>query len=102
MFLYLIKRSNGFHCPARQRQTARRTTIAIVTSLVVVLSHGCTMFKTNEKTETPPPSESNQLRPDDALAIHRRAIAIDLHADSIQRAVDEGLDLGQLLPDGHL
>lgn len=83
---------------------ARRTTITIFTSLVVVFSHGCTMFKTNEKIETPHPSKSNQLSqsPDDALAIHRRAIAIDLHADSIQRAVDEGLDLGQLLPDGHL
>lgn len=39
--------------------------------------------------------------PGDALTVHRRAIAMDLHADSIQRALDEGLDLGQRLPDGH-
>ncbi|MEO8436186.1 MAG: dipeptidase [Pyrinomonadaceae bacterium] len=37
----------------------------------------------------------------DPRTVHRRAIAIDLHADSIQRALDEGLDLGQRLPDGH-
>ena len=35
------------------------------------------------------------------MAIHRRAIVVDLHADSIQRTLDEGLDLGTRLPDGH-
>ena len=39
--------------------------------------------------------------PGHAPAVHRRVIAIDLHADSIQRALDEGLDLGRRLPDGH-
>lgn len=37
----------------------------------------------------------------DPQTVHRQAIAIDLHADSIQRALDEGLDLGRRLPDGH-
>lgn len=38
----------------------------------------------------------------DPMVIHQRAIAIDMHADTTQRLVDEGLDLAQRLPDGHL
>ena len=38
----------------------------------------------------------------DPLAIHRRAIVIDMHADTTQRLVDEKVDLEQRLSDGHL
>lgn len=38
----------------------------------------------------------------DPLAIHFRAIAIDMHADTIQRVLDEHVDLQQQLTDGHL
>ena len=38
----------------------------------------------------------------DPLAIHTRAIAIDMHADTAQRMIDEGLDINRKLPDGHL
>ena len=38
----------------------------------------------------------------DSLAIHRRAIIIDMHADTTQRLVDEQVDLQQRLSDGHL
>lgn len=38
----------------------------------------------------------------DPLAIHRRAIIIDMHADTTQRLVDEKVDLEQRLSDGHL
>ncbi|PYS45089.1 MAG: membrane dipeptidase [Acidobacteria bacterium] len=38
----------------------------------------------------------------DAISIHRRAIVIDMHADTTQRLVDESVDLSQRLPDGHL
>ncbi len=47
-----------------------------------------------------PQSASNPGR-DDALAIHQRAITIDMHADTAQRLVDEHVDLNQLLSDGH-
>ncbi|HEY0544985.1 MAG TPA: dipeptidase [Pyrinomonadaceae bacterium] len=46
-------------------------------------------------------SVSNKAN-DDALSIHRRAIAIDLHADTTQRLVDENVDLNTRLADGHL
>jgi len=44
------------------------------------------------------PTESNN----DPLAIHYRAIAIDMHADTVQRVLDENVDLQKQLSDGHL
>jgi membrane dipeptidase len=38
----------------------------------------------------------------DALSIHRRAIIVDMHADTTQRLVDENVDLQRQLSDGHL
>jgi membrane dipeptidase len=38
----------------------------------------------------------------DALSIHRRAIIVDMHADTTQRLVDEKVDLEKQLSDGHL
>lgn len=37
----------------------------------------------------------------DPISIHNRAIAIDMHADTAQRLLDEGVDLEQRLSDGH-
>ncbi len=36
-----------------------------------------------------------------ALEIHRRAIVVDTHSDLTSRLVDEGVDIGGRLPDGH-
>ena len=38
----------------------------------------------------------------DPRAIHRRAIVVDMHADTTQRLLDENVDLSQRLTDGHL
>jgi len=53
-----------------------------------------------EKSQTPPVTQSNS-QPNDPIAIHRRAIVIDMHADTAQCLVDEQVDLAQRLPDGH-
>ncbi len=37
----------------------------------------------------------------DPVLIHRRAIAVDMHADTTQRLLDEQVDLERQLPDGH-
>lgn len=37
----------------------------------------------------------------DPLSIHKRAIAVDMHADTVQRVLDEHVDLQQQLSDGH-
>ena len=35
------------------------------------------------------------------MSIHRRAIAIDMHVDTVQRVLDEDVDIQQQLSDGH-
>jgi membrane dipeptidase len=52
-----------------------------------------------EKGNSPAPSNSVT---NDPSVIHRNAIAIDMHADTAQRLVDEGVDLNRRLSDGHL
>jgi membrane dipeptidase len=53
-------------------------------------------------TSAPTPSATTENdNSNDPLAIHRRAIAIDMHADTTQRLLDENADLSQRLPDGH-
>src|SRR5712664_1222024 len=65
--------------------------------LLAIVSTNCRM---TEKTETPSPTQQVN-KANDAIAIHRRAIAIDMHADTPQRLLDENVDLAQRLPDGH-
>lgn len=66
--------------------------------LLLILSIDCRMSKTTE-TETTPKAQAGKL--DDPIAIHRRAIAIDMHADTPQRLLDEKVDLQERLADGH-
>ncbi|HEX8143736.1 MAG TPA: dipeptidase [Pyrinomonadaceae bacterium] len=77
----------------------------IVRALVVspllafsLLFSNCRMMEKSETT--PPPGSSNTAQ--DPLSIHRRAIAVDMHADTTQRLVDESLDIESRLGDGHL
>ena len=76
----------------------RSAFLATVILFSVLFTH-CRM---SQKTQVPPASEqkvkSNQESP---LSIHQRAIAIDMHADTTQRLVDEGLDIGKRAADGH-
>jgi len=52
---------------------------------------------TQEQSAPNTPANNNL----DPLAIHYRAIAIDMHADTAQRLLDEHVDLQQQLSDGH-
>jgi membrane dipeptidase len=54
-----------------------------------------------EQTKTSPVKSTTQTQANDPGSIHRRAIAIDMHADTPQRLLDEQVDLAQRLPDGH-
>jgi membrane dipeptidase len=58
--------------------------------------------ETNANTSTPAASSSSANNSNDPLAVHRRAISVDMHADTTQRLVDEKLDISRQLPDGHL
>jgi membrane dipeptidase len=46
-------------------------------------------------------NSKNTAAANDPMSIHRRAIVIDMHADTTQRLVDENVDLQQRLIDGH-
>jgi membrane dipeptidase len=77
----------------------RRCVLLPAAVLLLTLSTDCRM---TQKTETTPSSEKQDTdKQDDPISIHRRAIAIDMHADTTQRLVDEKVDLTQRLPDGH-
>jgi membrane dipeptidase len=54
-----------------------------------------------QRTENPPPEQRQNSKQQDPVSIHRRAIAVDMHADTTQRLVDEKVDLTKRLSDGH-
>lgn len=75
----------------------RYTTYVLMTlSLFVILTTGCRQPKMNQTNQNPSKSQSG-----DPSSIHFRAIAIDMHADTVQRVLDERIDLQHQLSDGH-
>lgn len=73
------------------------STILILLVLLFAFLTNCRM---TEKTATPSTTQSNHSS-DYATTIHRTAIAVDMHADTPQRLLDEKVDLFKRLPDGH-
>src|SRR5258706_11954772 len=86
---------------------ARRAAITLAFALVgvaLLIPGGCRNFREAKDAERKPMTNTSEttLTANDPLAIHRRAIIIDMHADTTQRLVDERVDLEQRLSDGHL
>lgn len=63
-----------------------------------MLPASCRMTNTTE-TESNPNSAIDATR--DPVTIHRRVIAVDMHADTPQRMLDEKVNLQERLADGH-
>jgi len=63
--------------------------------LLVIQLPGCGNTKNSMTNNSETPRVAG-----DPLSIHRRAIIIDMHADTAQRLVDENVDLQNRLPDG--
>ncbi|MGH9881112.1 MAG: dipeptidase, partial [Pyrinomonadaceae bacterium] len=62
----------------------------------------CRMTQTSETTIQPQQANTDsQTGQTDPIAIRRHAIAIDMHADTPQRMLDENVDISQRLADGH-
>ena len=76
-----------------------RYLVFVILILISVLHTNCRMTEKTEKSQIPATQADSKTN--DVTAIHRRAIAIDMHADTPQRLLDEGVDLAQRLPDGH-
>ena len=76
-----------------------RSLVLIVIILLLSISTNCRMTQKTETTVVADQNETTQTT--DPLVIHRRAIAIDMHADTTQRLLDEQLDISRRLTDGH-
>ena len=79
----------------RKNLTSR---ILITLFLLLTFPSGCRNNKMNDNTQNTSVAETSAT---DLLSIHKRAIAIDMHADTAQRLLDEHVDLQQELSDGH-
>ncbi|MDQ2921428.1 MAG: dipeptidase [Acidobacteriota bacterium] len=97
MILQVSKNVNPARFPVKHCNLSRYL-ILLGSILLSILTIDCRM---TEKTEKSPSTPQQSSKLDDAIAIHRRAIAIDMHADTTQRLVDEKVDLQQRLSDGH-
>jgi membrane dipeptidase len=86
---------NQWILPANRR---KNLTIRVVIALFLLLTlpSGCRKNMSENTQNT-----SVETLATDPLSIHQRAIAIDMHADTAQRLLDEDVDLQQELSDGH-
>ena len=70
----------------------------ILITLFLLLLFGCRHKNMNQNNQTTSMTENSATDP---MSIHQRAIAVDMHADTAQRLLDENVDLQQELHDGH-
>lgn len=108
MLQQLAKTTNPWRFPVQRRRPTRSRLAGgfiegpihyltlVLLILFVLLYTNCRM---TEKTNTP--TTATTQTSDDVNTIHRRAITIDMHADTPQRLLDEQVDLSQRLTDGH-
>lgn len=86
-------------------QLSRALFVAFACTLLFANCRTAQLTETKKVPETP---SNNNASPEtnaasaDPAATHRRAIVIDMHADTAQRMVDEDLDINVRLADGHL
>jgi membrane dipeptidase len=69
---------------------------------VVLIFSNCGSLKQEDNSKINKMTTTSETTANDPLAIHRRAVVVDMHADTTQRLVDENVDLQQRLSDGHL
>jgi membrane dipeptidase len=94
----ISKIANWCSFPVHRWKYEPRSLVLIVIILLLSISTNCRM---TQKTETAVVDQNETIHTNDPLVIHRRAIAIDMHADTTQRLLDEQLDISRRLPDGH-
>ena len=99
MLRHLAEIINHSWIPVERKKSSPRSAVA---ALVILISSTFINCRMADQPATPLPSPTpTKLAANDPLAIHERAIAIDMHADTTQRLLDEGVDLSQRLDDGH-
>src|SRR6266849_1404493 len=87
----------------RARRVASAPALLLI-GVALLIPSGCRNSGETKNAERNPMTNTSGTTSaaNDPLAIHRRAIVIDMHADTTQRLVDEKVDLAQRLSDGHL
>ncbi len=99
--------ANRWHFPVTRRvrcaqqlssRNESRRHFVLIPILLAAFSIDCRM---TEQTNTQTPQQLNVKQTVGADSVHRRAVAVDMHADTPQRLLDEQIDLSQRLPDGH-
>ena len=85
---------NRWVLPKNRHKSLTATTL-ITFFLLATFIVGCSDKKMNHNEPNPNTPAT------DPLSIHQRAIAIDMHADTVQRVLDEHVDIEQQLSDGH-
>ena len=102
MNLHLHKNNNRVGFPGLRR-ARRGSGFLLATATLVFLNDNCgrSAQPENQQPKTMNTKSENLTAPNDPLAIQRRAIVVDMHADTTQRLVDEKVDLEHRLPDGH-
>jgi membrane dipeptidase len=88
---------------SRLRRLGSWTGLLLATAVLVFLNNSCRKpgQSENRASKTMNTKSEDTTASSDSLAIHRRAIVVDMHADTTQRLVDENIDLEQRLQDGH-
>src|SRR5678815_645116 len=97
MLSQLAEITNQRRIPVGHTKRGRNSALVPAALLLLVVFTDCRMTQQPEPTSP----QQNANRQQDPLSIHRRAIAIDMHADTTQRLLDEQVDLSQRLADGH-
>jgi membrane dipeptidase len=98
MLLQIREIANSSRFPVKYRKSSNRPLILVGLILLPILLSNCRM---TDKTQPVTSSTQTDNNSTDSAAVHRGAIAIDMHADTTQRMVDENVDLTQRLADGH-
>ena len=88
---------NTRNLPTNWRSTLKKYTLFGILGLLPFLVN----CRKTEMTHDQQNNSTNTSGQRDPLAIHKGAIAIDMHVDTVQRMLDEHVDLDAKLSDGH-
>jgi membrane dipeptidase len=98
MLLQIAKIVNSRRFPVKYRESAKQLPLISALVLFSSLSSNCRMTQQNQTNISSDTSSVNTIP---SPEVHIRAVAVDMHADTTQRLVDEDVDLTQRLADGH-
>ena len=93
----ICKSLNRRRLPRNVRGTLKKCILITLFAPTALLINCRNHDMTHDKQNT----SINATSDPDAIAVHRRAIAIDMHVDTVQRMLDEHVDLSTRLSDGH-